>query len=117
MEELGAPDRYHAAHLIAHRFGGDPGLGNLVPLEDRANTSYMKVTENEIAALLERGPALRLFAVVRPLYRDPPTSMSEPFRARRSLNPRSRYRRQPRQRHLLALSRVRPRSIWMAALV
>lgn len=90
MEYLGTPTRYHAAHLVAHRFGGDPGRRNLVPLEARANTSYMKVAENKVASAFAVNPAANLYGVALARYDDPPSDISAPFEAR-SPNPRSRY--------------------------
>jgi DNA/RNA non-specific endonuclease len=103
MEYLRVPQRYHGAHLIPYRYGG-PDKGNLVPLEDSVNTSYMAVTENQIGQLM-KVPGTRLYLLVRVVYLDPPDELSEGFEARRGINPDSRYRRKA-EFSLMELKRV-----------
>jgi len=48
-----------------------------VPLEDRANTSYMKMAENAVAGIFRKKP--RAHAVVVARYKDPPKELAAPF--------------------------------------
>jgi hypothetical protein len=91
MEYLGRQQKYHGAHLIPYRHGG-PDKGNLVPLEDSVNTSYMAVTENQISTLMER-PDVRLYLLAKVTYLDPPEELSESFELLRAINPNSRFKR------------------------
>ncbi|MDR1978126.1 MAG: DNA/RNA non-specific endonuclease [Synergistaceae bacterium] len=55
-------------HLIADRFGGDGGSGNLVPMDAKLNRGEFKKMENDIAAAKADGKEVSL--KVEPQYSD-----------------------------------------------
>jgi hypothetical protein len=84
-KHLGSDTTYHGAHLVPYQYGGsDRGV---VPLPGRVNTSYMKVTENQVAQLMANDPDADLYEIARPLYRDPPPELMAPFEAKRGSGP------------------------------
>ncbi|KTD14880.1 hypothetical protein Lhac_0410 [Legionella hackeliae] len=64
--------KYHWSHLIAHYFGGDQSITNLVPTTSAANYNILDVIEHFIAKKLIDDKVAEVNICVEPIYDDNP---------------------------------------------